>query len=171
MLGFYKLFSHDFIYQLALLAKFSRIHFLKSSRSLNNPIEPFIISVNVQVYYSTENTREYHEVEEQWLEISEDLAPAVDHLIVSYPQWTKVQFICYDFHFFFSFIPPLLLFYHFFSKSYSLHLSFLLSILPCNSQLSCPPFLLSSTVLLFLPLVNVRCSRLRICQLKIWRLG
>ena len=118
MLGFYKLFSHDFIYQLALLAKFSRIHFLKSSRSLNNPIEPFIISVNVQVYYSTENTREYHEVEEQWLEISEDLAPAVDHLIVSYPQWTKVQSICYDnFHFFFSFIPPLLLFYHSFSLS------------------------------------------------------
>ena len=43
------------------------------------------------MYYSTENTREYHEVEEQWLEIPADLAPAVDHLIVNYPKWTKVR--------------------------------------------------------------------------------
>jgi len=45
----------------------------------------------IKVYYSTENTREYHEVEEQWLEIPADLAPAVDHLIVNYPKWTKVE--------------------------------------------------------------------------------
>jgi len=45
----------------------------------------------IRVYYSTENTREYHEAEEQWLEIDEDLAPAVDHLISCYPAWTKVE--------------------------------------------------------------------------------
>jgi len=45
----------------------------------------------IKVYYSTENTREYHEVEEQWLEIDSDLAPGVDHLITSYPAWTKVE--------------------------------------------------------------------------------
>ena len=43
------------------------------------------------MYYSTENTREYHEAEEQWLEVDSDLAPAIDHLITSYPAWTKVE--------------------------------------------------------------------------------
>ncbi|XP_023323397.1 ribosomal oxygenase 1 isoform X2 [Eurytemora carolleeae] len=45
----------------------------------------------IKVYYSTENTREYHEAEEQWLEVDSDLAPAIDHLITSYPAWTKVE--------------------------------------------------------------------------------
>eukprot|EP00088_Acartia_fossae_P053775 TRINITY_DN6138_c0_g1_i1.p1 TRINITY_DN6138_c0_g1~~TRINITY_DN6138_c0_g1_i1.p1 ORF type:complete len:508 (+),score=61.53 TRINITY_DN6138_c0_g1_i1:35-1558(+) len=45
----------------------------------------------IKVYYSTENTREYHEAEEQWLELDSDLAPGVDHLITTYPQWTKVE--------------------------------------------------------------------------------
>jgi len=45
----------------------------------------------IKLYYSTENTREYHETEEQWLELDSDLAPAVDHLISSFPLWTKVE--------------------------------------------------------------------------------
>jgi len=45
----------------------------------------------IKVYYSTENTREYHETDEQWLEIDADLAPAVDHLITTYPEWCKVE--------------------------------------------------------------------------------
>jgi len=45
----------------------------------------------IKVYYSTENTREYHEVEEQYLEVDSDLAPGIDCLITSYPQWTKVE--------------------------------------------------------------------------------
>merc|ERR1712013_733782 len=42
-------------------------------------------------YYSTENTREFKEVEEQSLEVGIELAPAVEHLIGSYPKWTKVE--------------------------------------------------------------------------------
>jgi len=45
----------------------------------------------IKVYYSTENTREYHEVEEQFLEVDSDLAPGIDCLITSYPQWIKVE--------------------------------------------------------------------------------
>jgi len=45
----------------------------------------------VRLYYSTENTREFKEVEEQWLEVGEELAPAVEHLVTSYPAWTKVE--------------------------------------------------------------------------------
>jgi len=46
---------------------------------------------SVLVYFSTENTREYHEVGEQSLEVGSDLAPAVEHLITSYPAWVKVE--------------------------------------------------------------------------------
>jgi len=46
---------------------------------------------SVQVFFSTENTREYHEVGEQSLEVGSDLAPAVEHLITSYPAWVKVE--------------------------------------------------------------------------------
>jgi len=45
----------------------------------------------IKVYYSTENTREYHEAEEQYLEIDADLAPAVDFLVTNYPSWSKVE--------------------------------------------------------------------------------
>jgi len=46
---------------------------------------------SIRIYYSTENTREFKEVEEQFLEIGEDLAPAVEHLVTNYPSWTKVE--------------------------------------------------------------------------------
>jgi len=47
----------------------------------------------VKMYYSTENTREFREVpiEDQQLEVGEELAPAVEHLITSYPSWVKVE--------------------------------------------------------------------------------
>jgi len=45
----------------------------------------------IKVYYSTENTREYHELEEQWLEVDSDTAPGVDFLINAYPAWSKVE--------------------------------------------------------------------------------
>jgi lysine-specific demethylase/histidyl-hydroxylase NO66 len=47
----------------------------------------------VKVFYSTENTKLFREVdvEDQFLEVGEDLAPAVEHLITSYPAWVKVE--------------------------------------------------------------------------------
>ena len=45
------------------------------------------------MYYSTENTREYHEAEEQWLELDAEHAPGVDFLITNYPLWTKVAIL------------------------------------------------------------------------------
>ena len=43
------------------------------------------------MYFSTENTREYQEVGEQSLEVGSDLAPAVEHLVTTYPAWVKVE--------------------------------------------------------------------------------
>ena len=45
----------------------------------------------VMLYYSTDNTREYHEVDSQCMEIGPDLAPALEHLITNYPEWSKVE--------------------------------------------------------------------------------
>jgi len=45
----------------------------------------------VRLYFSTENSREYHQVEEQFLEIGEELAPAVEFLVTSYPEYVKVE--------------------------------------------------------------------------------
>jgi len=50
----------------------------------------------VRLYYSTENTREFKEVDEQFLEVGEELAPAVEHLITSYPAWTRVECLPLD---------------------------------------------------------------------------
>jgi len=46
---------------------------------------------SIRVYYSTENTRQFKEVEEQWLEVEEELAPGVEHLVTTYPAWIKVE--------------------------------------------------------------------------------
>merc|ERR1711892_1356398 len=47
----------------------------------------------VQLYYSTENTRQYREmgVEDHSLEVGEELAPAVEQLVTTYPGWLKVE--------------------------------------------------------------------------------
>ena len=82
----------------------------------------------MRLYYSTENTREFKEVDEQFLEVGpvilspvtvplfspsctsststsstctciqvgEELAPAVEHLITSYPAWTRVESLPLD---------------------------------------------------------------------------
>lgn len=46
---------------------------------------------NVRVYHSMDNSLEYHGEEPQYLEISFDLAPAIEHLICSYPEFIKVS--------------------------------------------------------------------------------
>jgi len=45
----------------------------------------------VMLYHSCENTREFHEVDSQSLEVGSLLAPAIEHLITCYPAWTKVD--------------------------------------------------------------------------------
>jgi len=50
----------------------------------------------IRLYYSTENTREYKEISEQFLEVGEELAPAIEHLVTVYPKWTKVESLPVD---------------------------------------------------------------------------
>lgn len=45
----------------------------------------------VRIYYCVENTREYHEAEEQFLEIDSDLAPAVEAIVTAYPEYVKAE--------------------------------------------------------------------------------
>jgi lysine-specific demethylase/histidyl-hydroxylase NO66 len=45
----------------------------------------------VRIYHSIDNSLEYHGEEPQYLEISVELAPAVEHLICSYPEFIKVS--------------------------------------------------------------------------------
>jgi lysine-specific demethylase/histidyl-hydroxylase NO66 len=46
---------------------------------------------NVRLYHTVDNSLEYHGEEPQYLEISFELAPAVEHLICSYPEFIKVS--------------------------------------------------------------------------------
>lgn len=41
------------------------------------------------IYYSTDNSKEYHEIEMQSLEVDESIMPGISKLITSYP-----NFIC-----------------------------------------------------------------------------
>lgn len=43
------------------------------------------------MYHSVDNSLEYHGEEPQYLEIPLELAPAVEHLICSYPEFIKVS--------------------------------------------------------------------------------
>ncbi len=46
----------------------------------------------IKLYFSTENPMVYHEdAEPQYLEISLELAPAINHLISQYPEYTKIE--------------------------------------------------------------------------------
>lgn len=45
----------------------------------------------VRIYYNVDNTREYHAMEEQFLELDSDLAPAMEHLIQTYPGFSRAQ--------------------------------------------------------------------------------
>ncbi len=46
---------------------------------------------DVRVYYSVDNTREYHQMEEQFLEVEAEAAPAVEELINRYPEYTRAE--------------------------------------------------------------------------------
>ncbi|XP_034240960.1 ribosomal oxygenase 1-like isoform X2 [Thrips palmi] len=45
----------------------------------------------VKLYHSIENSLEYHGEEIQWIEIPVHFAPAVEHLIISYPKFTPIN--------------------------------------------------------------------------------
>lgn len=45
----------------------------------------------VRVYYSVDNTREYREMDEQFLEVEADSAPAVEMLARNYPEYTRAD--------------------------------------------------------------------------------
>ena len=45
----------------------------------------------IRLYYSVENTREYQEIEPQYLEVDADTAPIIETLLNSYPTYLKVN--------------------------------------------------------------------------------
>ncbi|XP_018330230.1 ribosomal oxygenase 1 [Agrilus planipennis] len=45
----------------------------------------------INVYYSVENAKVYHDEEMQYLEIQENYAPAIEHLLLNYPFFVKVS--------------------------------------------------------------------------------
>lgn len=45
----------------------------------------------IKIYFNVENTREYEEIEPQFLELDSDTAPAIEALIENYPNYTKVE--------------------------------------------------------------------------------
>lgn len=45
----------------------------------------------VRIYHSLENTRLYHEIEPTFIQISSEVAPAVEYLIHSYPKYVTVE--------------------------------------------------------------------------------
>ncbi|CAD6234126.1 GSCOCG00007578001-RA-CDS [Cotesia congregata] len=44
-----------------------------------------------KLYYSSENSKEYHEYEQQFLEVGENLVPAIKKIILMYPEFIKVD--------------------------------------------------------------------------------
>lgn len=44
-----------------------------------------------KIYYNTENSRQYHGEDEQFLEIDVTLVPAVSHLICSFPNFVAIE--------------------------------------------------------------------------------
>ncbi|XP_008544704.1 ribosomal oxygenase 1 isoform X1 [Microplitis demolitor] len=44
-----------------------------------------------KLYYSSENSKEYHEYEPQFLEVEENLVPAIKKIILMYPEFIKVD--------------------------------------------------------------------------------
>lgn len=44
-----------------------------------------------RLYYSTENSREYHEYEAQYLEVDKEIAPAMKRIIEVYPEFIRVD--------------------------------------------------------------------------------
>ncbi|XP_066583682.1 ribosomal oxygenase 1 [Prorops nasuta] len=44
-----------------------------------------------KLYYSTENTKEYHEYEPQFLEVEKEFVPAIKEIITHYPEYISVE--------------------------------------------------------------------------------
>lgn len=44
-----------------------------------------------KIYYCTENSKVYHEEEEQFLEVENDIVPAVVLLMQSYPKYVRIE--------------------------------------------------------------------------------
>lgn len=44
-----------------------------------------------RIYYSTENSKEYHEYEPQFLEVDEEFVPGIKQLVASYPDFIFVK--------------------------------------------------------------------------------
>ncbi|XP_043528860.1 ribosomal oxygenase 1 isoform X1 [Frieseomelitta varia] len=44
-----------------------------------------------RIYYSTENSKEYHEYEPQFLEVGEEFIPAIQDMILRYPEFIRVE--------------------------------------------------------------------------------
>jgi len=44
-----------------------------------------------RIYYSTDNSKEYHEYELQYLELDEEFVPSIEKIIATYPQYMKVK--------------------------------------------------------------------------------
>lgn len=44
-----------------------------------------------KIYYSTENSKEYHEYEPQFFEVDEEYVPAIKQIIKSYPNFISVK--------------------------------------------------------------------------------
>lgn len=59
-------------------------------RLLRKNILRMVIEDKIRIYYYAENSLEYHGNEEQFLEIDENLANAVECLILNYPKYTSV---------------------------------------------------------------------------------
>lgn len=44
-----------------------------------------------RIYYSTENSKEYHEYEPQFLEVGDEFVPAIEEIIRRYPEFIRVE--------------------------------------------------------------------------------
>lgn len=44
-----------------------------------------------RIYYSCENSKEYHEYEPQFLEVDEKFVPAIKEIICRFPQFVEVE--------------------------------------------------------------------------------
>lgn len=44
-----------------------------------------------KIYYSTENSKEYHEYEPQFIEVDEKFVPGIKQIITSYPTFISVK--------------------------------------------------------------------------------
>ncbi|XP_024937149.1 ribosomal oxygenase 1 isoform X2 [Cephus cinctus] len=64
----------------------TRVRLLKA-----NCVRLVDVNGDLRIYYSTENSKVYHEYEPEYLEISRELAPAVEAIILNYPDFVAVE--------------------------------------------------------------------------------